>query len=76
MKWLTVYKTKLKGGLGVRSLYLLNKALLCKWSWCYSCKRDMLWKKVISGKYGEDEVWCCEVRDTNGAGLWKTIRKE
>ena len=31
VKWSIVYKAKLKGGLGVHSLSLLNKALLCKW---------------------------------------------
>ena len=32
VKWMVVCSNKSKGGLGVRCLYTLNKALLCKWS--------------------------------------------
>ena len=52
VKWLTVCKAKSKGGLGVRSLYLLNKAFLCKWCWCFSSERDSLWKKITKAKFG------------------------
>ena len=31
VKWSSICKAKSKGGLGVHSLSLLNKALLCKW---------------------------------------------
>ena len=43
-----------KGGLGVRCLSTMNKALLCKWSWCFANERGALWKQVINQKYGED----------------------
>ncbi|RVW49119.1 putative ribonuclease H protein [Vitis vinifera] len=33
VEWSIICSDKRKGGLGVRSLALLNKALLCKWSW-------------------------------------------
>ena len=33
VKWSIVSKTKSKGGLGIRSLLLLNNAFLCKWCW-------------------------------------------
>ncbi|KAL6339852.1 hypothetical protein AAG906_034940 [Vitis piasezkii] len=32
----------------------MNKALLCKWSWCFANERGALWKQVINKKYGED----------------------
>ena len=78
VKWSTICKARWKGGLGVRSLSLLNKTLLCKWCWCYSCEREVLWKKVISGKYGEEEggYRSSVVRDSYGVGLWKVIGKE
>ncbi|RVW79865.1 hypothetical protein CK203_041352 [Vitis vinifera] len=40
--------------------------------------RGVLWKQVISRKYGKDyEGWrSCELRGGHGVSLWKTIRKE
>ena len=73
-----VCKAKLKGGrLGVRSLSLRNKAFLCKWCWCFSSERDSLWKKIIKGKFGEEEEgWRLGVvRKPYEAGVWKEIGK-
>ena len=69
---------KRKGGLGVRRLSTLNKALLCKWNRCFVNERETLWKHVISRKFGEEEGgWCTrEVREGFGVGFWKEIRKE
>ena len=33
VKWLTVCKSKNKGGLGVKNIYRMNISLLCKWWW-------------------------------------------
>ena len=41
--------------LGVKSLSILNKALLCKWSWRFAMEREAFWNKVIRGKYGEEQ---------------------
>ncbi|RVW19703.1 hypothetical protein CK203_111582 [Vitis vinifera] len=49
---------KRKGGLGVRNLVLLNKALLRKWSWHFAVEREVLWRQVICGKYGEEVGGC------------------
>lgn len=77
MKWAPICRVKEKGGLGVRSLSLMNKSLLCKWCWHYASEGDWLWKKVIKGKYREEGGWrSCEVRDPFKVGLWKTISKE
>ena len=80
MKWSTIYKANLKGGIGVGvlSFALLNKAHLCKWYWHYSCEMEMLWKKVIGGKHGEEEGgWLlCGVRHSCRVGLWKAMSKE
>ncbi|RVW88499.1 hypothetical protein CK203_043838 [Vitis vinifera] len=43
-----------KGGLGLRKLALLNKALLSKWIWRYACDKDNLWRQVIKVKYGQE----------------------
>ncbi|RVW39045.1 putative ribonuclease H protein [Vitis vinifera] len=78
VKWDVVRSHKMKGGLGIRNFSILNRALLCKWSWRFAAKRESFWKLVISSKYGEEEGgWIsCEVREGYGVGLWKEIRKE
>lgn len=42
-----------KGGLGISSLYALNRALLFKWIWHFYTRESSLWAKVIKG-IGED----------------------
>ena len=49
---------KNKGGLGLRKIVILNRALLGKWIWRFACEKDNLWKLVITTKYGqEDHGW-------------------
>ena len=54
VNWKTVCTEKKKGGLGLRRFSILNKALMCKWCWCFANERDSLWRKVIRCKFGED----------------------
>ena len=70
--------SKKKGGLGVKCLSTLNKALLCKWNWRFINERGALWNQVIRGKYEEERGgWCSwEVREAYGIGLWKGIRMD
>ncbi|RVX02510.1 LINE-1 reverse transcriptase-like [Vitis vinifera] len=78
VRWNLVCLERKKGGLGVRNLALMNKALLGKWNWRFAIEREVLWKKVISHKYGVEEGgWCTRAeRGRYGVGLWKAIRKE
>ena len=54
VNWKTICTKKKKEGLGLRRFSILNKALMCKWCWCFANERDSLWRKVISSKFGED----------------------
>ncbi|RVW98468.1 putative ribonuclease H protein [Vitis vinifera] len=78
VKWEVVCTNKEKGGLGLRKLAMLNKALLDKWIWRYACDKDNLWKQVIKVKYGQEgHGW--RPKKANGAvgvGVWKEIWKE
>ena len=66
------------GGLGVRGLHKLKKALLGKWNRRLANERNALWRKTISRKFGEMRgSWCSgENRENFGTGLWKEIRKD
>ena len=55
VNWKTVCLEKSRGGLGVRSLSKMNKALFCKWCWRFANERDSLWRLVISTKFGEED---------------------
>ncbi|KAL4348556.1 hypothetical protein GQ457_17G007420 [Hibiscus cannabinus] len=63
VKWETVCKPKIRGGLGLWDLRLKNRALLNKWIWRYGEEKESLWRKVVDAKYGYDsqnlipEVW-------------------
>ncbi|RVW52584.1 Protein MICRORCHIDIA 7 [Vitis vinifera] len=78
VKWEAVCVEKEKGGLGLRKITILNKALLGKWIWRFACAKEEFWKKVLEAKYGKEEFgW--RTRKANGAfgvGVWKEILKE
>ena len=45
VKWAIVCSDGKAGGLGVRDLYNLNRALLSKWLWRFANERKFLWRK-------------------------------
>ncbi|RVW95673.1 putative ribonuclease H protein [Vitis vinifera] len=59
-----------EGGLGLRKLVPLNKALLGKWVWRFARAKDEMWKQVLMAKYGQEEFgW--RTKKANGAfGVW------
>ena len=69
---------KESGGLGIRKIDLLNKALLGKWIWRFAFEEDMFWRKVVGVKYGQLGFgWRTkEARGTFGVGVWREILKE
>ena len=58
VKRFIVCSDKKKGGLVVRCLSKLNKALLGKWSWRFVEEKGTLWNQVISRKYEVEEGGC------------------
>ncbi|RVW29477.1 hypothetical protein CK203_093706 [Vitis vinifera] len=53
VKWDVVCTEKLNGGLGLRRIATLNRALLGKWTWKFACEKDNLWKQVILRNMGK-----------------------
>ena len=78
VNWEVVCTDKDKGGLSLRKLAMLNKALLDKWIWRYACDKVNLWKQVIKVKYGQEGLdWRPKkAMGAVGVGVWKEIWKE
>ena len=77
MKWAKVCLDKRIGGLGIRNLTVLNKALLGKWGWRFTVERDSLWRRLIVGKFEEEGGgWTSRVlREGYEVRFWKSIKK-
>ena len=56
---INVSLAKGKGGLGIRNLDLLNRALLGKWARRFAVKENSTWKVCISTKYDTDAGTLC-----------------
>jgi hypothetical protein len=52
VNWQKVCTPIREGGLGIRNLKCLNRALLGKWLWRYACEPGAWWRKVVEAKYG------------------------
>ena len=52
VSWDTLCKPKAYGGLGLKELNVMNKALLMKLSWRIISAKDSLWVQVLCTKYG------------------------
>ncbi|RVW54346.1 putative ribonuclease H protein [Vitis vinifera] len=78
VKWDAVCTEKHKGGLGLRRIATLIRALLGKWIWRFACEKNNFWNQVITTKYGqEDYGWRPKkVSGAAGVGVWKEIMKE
>nr|GFA33446.1 RNA-directed DNA polymerase, eukaryota, reverse transcriptase zinc-binding domain protein [Tanacetum cinerariifolium] len=49
-----VVTPKEKGGLGVASLYALNRGLMLKWLWRFYTYPNSIWARVVKAIHGED----------------------
>nr|GEY97917.1 RNA-directed DNA polymerase, eukaryota [Tanacetum cinerariifolium] len=52
--WNKVLASKESGGLGVSSLFALNRALMFKWVWRFIPHNNSLWARVIKTLHGDD----------------------
>nr|GEZ65252.1 RNA-directed DNA polymerase, eukaryota, reverse transcriptase zinc-binding domain protein [Tanacetum cinerariifolium] len=75
VKWNNVLTDKKRGGLGVSSLFALNRGLMLKWVWKFLTQKDSLWTKVIAAIHGVDGKVNSE-RETPGTSCWLSILNE
>ncbi|XP_026420609.1 uncharacterized protein LOC113316672 [Papaver somniferum] len=81
MSWVSfkrVCKPKNKGGLGIRSLRLINKSLLAKWHIRYCREKTALWRRTVCEKSKADEecLLPLQVKETVGRSMWFDILRE
>ncbi|GKB62344.1 RNA-directed DNA polymerase, eukaryota, reverse transcriptase zinc-binding domain protein [Tanacetum coccineum] len=75
VRWKNVMASKDKGGLGVSSLFALNRALMFKWVWRFISQSSSLWARVIKALHGEDGKIGKKVKSTYPS-IWLNIIHE
>ncbi|RVX16087.1 LINE-1 reverse transcriptase-like [Vitis vinifera] len=74
VNWERVCVGKEKGGLGLRKLVPLNKALLGKWVWRFAHAKEEMWKRVLVAKYGQEEFgWRTKKEKAPKSGFGRTL---
>nr|GEV78494.1 RNA-directed DNA polymerase, eukaryota [Tanacetum cinerariifolium] len=68
--------SKAKGGLGIRSLKLINHALIQKWHWRFLKTPIALWVMTIKAIYGLSEDSFISKCLVKGNGVWARIVKD
>ncbi|XP_072074464.1 uncharacterized protein [Arachis hypogaea] len=76
VKWDTLCKTKINGGLGMRKLHIMNDAFFMKQVWRLMHERETLWAKVLFNKYGreKDSILNMENRASDSK-FWRDLIK-
>ncbi|GJR99845.1 RNA-directed DNA polymerase, eukaryota, reverse transcriptase zinc-binding domain protein [Tanacetum coccineum] len=74
--WNKVLTAKERGGLGVSSLYALNRGLMCKWVWPFFAYKSLLWSRVIKAIHGPDGGLIIDVRRVGNGGQYYVFGKK
>ncbi|GJS39463.1 RNA-directed DNA polymerase, eukaryota [Tanacetum coccineum] len=75
VKWSNVLMPKEKRGLGVSSLYALNRGLLFKWVWKFYAQKTSLWARVIKAIHGVDGK-VGKAINSGASSCWTSIVRE
>nr|GEY11112.1 RNA-directed DNA polymerase, eukaryota, reverse transcriptase zinc-binding domain protein [Tanacetum cinerariifolium] len=75
LNWNNVLMSKDRGGLGVSSLYAINRGLLVKWVWRFVSQRDSLWARSIKAIHGSLFQSGFQVKKGHNS-CWRNIIKE
>nr|GFA22036.1 hypothetical protein [Tanacetum cinerariifolium] len=70
INWKKVLAPKEKGGIGVSSLYALNRGLMFKWMWRFYTQNTSLCVRVIKAIHGDDGKVGGYVKDAFWEDIW------
>jgi len=75
VKWDDVCLPKREGGLDIKPLRDMNKALQAKWLWRFAREDNTLWKNLVKMKYDVDSLgwWSKKSPNPHGVGCWKQL---
>ncbi|GKB27723.1 hypothetical protein Tco_0867124 [Tanacetum coccineum] len=73
VNWKKVLASKESGGLGVSSLYALNRGLMFKWIWRFHMQESSLWVRVIKAIHG---VNVKELAEADDESMITTFKKD
>jgi hypothetical protein len=74
MKWSKIYKSKKKGGLGIKNLRKINVSLLCKWWWVLE-REDGIWQDIVIIKYVKNSPICSIPKRMSDSPIWCNLLK-
>nr|GFB07593.1 RNA-directed DNA polymerase, eukaryota [Tanacetum cinerariifolium] len=72
VNWKKALTAKDRGGLGISSLYAMNRGLLCKWVWRFYTQKKSIWARVIRALHG-DSGRIGEASRGNYSSCWTVI---
>ncbi|GKE19112.1 RNA-directed DNA polymerase, eukaryota [Tanacetum coccineum] len=75
ISWKKVLMSKKKGGLGLTSLFALNRDLMFKWLWRFKTQSQSLWTRVIKVIYGANGA-IDKPNHNHMRSLWLDILRE
>jgi hypothetical protein len=76
LAWSNICQPKSAGGLGIRSLEFLNKALLARLGWKIVTNQPLLWVEALKGKYLKNGHSFLDLpSNPSSSWLWKSILK-
>lgn len=74
IKWEIIYKSKRKGGLGIKNIRRMNISLLCKWWWKLE-KEEGLWQEIVKYKYLKNKSIHEVGHRLNDSPIWTDLLK-
>lgn len=77
VNWKDICKPMVNGGLGIRSVANINRALVNKWIWRFGVENNASWRRLVAAKNGEAmHGWTSGYPEgTMGCGVWRNIVK-
>ncbi|GJS62131.1 RNA-directed DNA polymerase, eukaryota, reverse transcriptase zinc-binding domain protein [Tanacetum coccineum] len=75
VQWSKALASKDNGGLGISSLFALNRGLIFKWIWRFVSQENSLWARVIKAVHKKDGSIGVNVKNVSNS-VWLNIIRE